>query len=45
MNDVQLIFITTILLLLFIIIYIIFIEFPIKRTNTKGIYTKKEKSK
>jgi hypothetical protein len=45
LNDVQLVFIAAILILIFIIIYIVFVEFPIKSSATKDIYTKKKKGK
>ncbi|ADB87751.1 hypothetical protein [Saccharolobus islandicus] len=45
LNDVQLVFISGILILAFIIIYIILMEFPIKSSSTKDIYTKKKKGK
>ncbi|SAI83800.1 uncharacterised protein [Saccharolobus solfataricus] len=45
LNDIQLVFISGILILTFIIIYIILMEFPIKPSTTKDIYTKKRKSK
>ncbi|QXJ30306.1 hypothetical protein J5U23_03205 [Saccharolobus shibatae B12] len=38
-------FISGILILAFIIIYIILMEFPIKSSGTKDIYTKKKKGK